>query len=123
VAKASPGCEGEKREWGARIVYAVVLKMEAVMEAVKVGIREFRDNLATYLLESETPVAITRHGDTVGHYFPVKRKRTDEDRAAFKEASDRVSAMMVAVGVTEEEIIEDFERMKREERKRRSQAE
>ena len=69
-------------------------------------------------------VAITRHGDTVGHYIPVpRRKRTDADRAAFKEASDRVSAMMLAAGVTEEQIIEDFERMKREERKRRSKAE
>lgn len=29
------------------------------MESVKVGIREFRDKLATYLLESESPVAIT----------------------------------------------------------------
>jgi PHD/YefM family antitoxin component YafN of YafNO toxin-antitoxin module len=34
------------------------------MEAVKVGMREFRDKFATYLLESESPVAITRHGDT-----------------------------------------------------------
>lgn len=30
------------------------------MEAVKVGMREFRDKLATYLLEAESPVAITR---------------------------------------------------------------
>jgi hypothetical protein len=36
------------------------------METTKVGIREFRDNLSTYLLESDVPVAITRHGDTVG---------------------------------------------------------
>lgn len=35
------------------------------METQKIGIREFRDNLATHLLKSEAPVAITRHGDTV----------------------------------------------------------
>ena len=29
-----------------------------------VGIREFRENLASYI-ESPTPVAITRHGETV----------------------------------------------------------
>ena len=34
------------------------------------GIREFREKLASYLLESDVPVAITRHGDTVGHYIP-----------------------------------------------------
>ena len=36
------------------------------METVKIGVREFRDKLATYLLESEAPLAITRHGDTIG---------------------------------------------------------
>ncbi len=33
------------------------------MEPVTVGIREFRGNLAAHLLESQGPVAITRHGD------------------------------------------------------------
>ena len=44
------------------------------METLKVGIREFRDKLASYLLESDVPVAITRHGDTVGYYIPARRK-------------------------------------------------
>jgi PHD/YefM family antitoxin component YafN of YafNO toxin-antitoxin module len=44
------------------------------MGAVKVGIREFREKLASYVLESDTPVAITRHGDTVGYYIPARRK-------------------------------------------------
>ena len=35
------------------------------METVRVGIREFRSKLAQYLLEADTPIAITRHGDTV----------------------------------------------------------
>jgi PHD/YefM family antitoxin component YafN of YafNO toxin-antitoxin module len=34
------------------------------MATQSVGIREFRDKLATYLLESDGPLAITRHGDT-----------------------------------------------------------
>ncbi len=37
------------------------------MEAVKVGIREFREKLASYLLESDAPVVIARHGDAVGY--------------------------------------------------------
>lgn len=37
------------------------------MEAVKVGMREFRDKFATYLLKSELPVAITRH---TGRWHP-----------------------------------------------------
>lgn len=43
------------------------------MGTLKVGMREFRDNLATYLLESDSPVAITRHGDTVGYFIPARR--------------------------------------------------
>jgi len=92
------------------------------MEAVKVGIREFRDNLATYLLESETPVAITRHGDTVGHYFPVKRKRTDSDRAAFRAASEQVKAMMDAAGISEDEINAGIDQAMLEEKKVRRAA-
>ena len=43
------------------------------MQTTKVGIREFRENLADYL-ESKTPVAITRHGATIGIYVPTKPK-------------------------------------------------
>ena len=38
------------------------------MESERVGIREFRENLARYI-ESAIPVAITRHGETVGFTF------------------------------------------------------
>ena len=37
------------------------------MQTTKVGIREFREHLSDYL-ESKTPVAITRHGSTIGIY-------------------------------------------------------
>ena len=59
------------------------------METVKFGMREFRDKLATYFLESEAPVAITRHGDTVGYYIPDRRKRSDADKEALREAATR----------------------------------
>jgi PHD/YefM family antitoxin component YafN of YafNO toxin-antitoxin module len=52
------------------------------MGTVKVGIREFREKLASYLLEAEQPLAITRHGDTVGYYIPARPKRTEAERAA-----------------------------------------
>lgn len=59
------------------------------MEDVSVGMREFRDKLATYLLESESPMAITRYGDTVGYFIPARRKRSDADKEALREASTR----------------------------------
>ncbi len=78
------------------------------MGTVKVGIREFREKLAAYLLESETPVAITRHGDTVGYYIPARRKRSTAERTALKEAAGRLQEMLRAEGVSEDEILKDF---------------
>jgi PHD/YefM family antitoxin component YafN of YafNO toxin-antitoxin module len=83
------------------------------METLKVGIREFREKLATFLLESETPVAITRHGDTVGYFIPTRRKRSEADRAALKQAAIRLQKMLAAEGLTEEEILKDFKQWRR----------
>ena len=80
------------------------------MEAVKVGIREFREKLARYLLESEAPVAITRHGDTIGYYIPARRKRAETERAALKEAASRLQQVLAAEGISKEEVLADFKR-------------
>jgi PHD/YefM family antitoxin component YafN of YafNO toxin-antitoxin module len=87
------------------------------MEPLKVGIREFRQNLATYLLQNNKPVVITRHGDTVGYYLPARRRRTDSERAALDEAADRLQAMLAASGIGEDEIIADFKRWRTNRRK------
>ncbi len=83
------------------------------MEAVKVGIREFREKLASYILESEAPVAITRHGDTVGYYIPARRKRDASEREALKEAATRLQHALAAQGISEEEILADFRQRRR----------
>jgi PHD/YefM family antitoxin component YafN of YafNO toxin-antitoxin module len=86
------------------------------MEALKVGIREFRERLANYLLQTDKPVAITRHGDTVGYYLPTRRKRSETERAALKAAA-RLQEILASAGLREEEIIEDFKRWRRGRRK------
>jgi PHD/YefM family antitoxin component YafN of YafNO toxin-antitoxin module len=87
------------------------------MGLLKVGIREFRENLANYLLQSDKPVAITRHGDTVGYYLPTRRKRSDAERAQLKEAAARLQEMLLGEGITEDEIIADFKRWRAQGRK------
>ncbi|MEI9980287.1 MAG: prevent-host-death protein [Edaphobacter sp.] len=84
------------------------------METVKVGMREFRDKLATYLLDSDAPVAITRHGDTVGYFIPARRKRSDADKAALKEASTRWQEVLDSEGISEEEAVAGFKQWRRE---------
>jgi len=87
------------------------------METLKIGMREFRDKLATYLLESDVPVAITRHGDTVGYFIPARRKRSETERAALKEASARWQEILAAEGVSEEEAVADFKRWRAEQKR------
>ena len=87
------------------------------MEAVRVGIREFRDKLASYLLESESPVAITRHGDTIGYYIPARRTRSESERGALKAAAARMQGVLATEGITEDEVLEDYKQLRRSARK------
>jgi len=87
------------------------------MDSITVGIREFRDNLAAYLLESDAPVAITSDGETIGYFIPARRKRSEAERAAFREAAARLDEMLAARGVTEDELVADFKRLRAAKRK------
>jgi hypothetical protein len=85
------------------------------METTKVGIREFRENLSTYL-ESKKPVAITRHGQTIGIYLPTRPKPSQADIEAFRIAGEKMQELIAAAGTSEEELMEDFKRLRRERR-------
>jgi PHD/YefM family antitoxin component YafN of YafNO toxin-antitoxin module len=92
-------------------------QMTVAKETVRVGIREFRENLATYLLESDTPVVVTRHGDTVGYYIPARKGRSDADREGLREVAQRLQKMLASAGITEDEIVRDFGRWRNRKRK------
>ena len=82
------------------------------MQTNKVGIREFRENLSSYL-ESKTPVAITRHGATIGIYVPTKPKPSQVDLEALRAAGDKMQAMIAAAGTSEDELMADFKQQRR----------
>jgi PHD/YefM family antitoxin component YafN of YafNO toxin-antitoxin module len=87
------------------------------METQKIGMREFRDKLATYLLESEVPLAITRHGDTVGYFIPARRRRSDAEREALKDAAARWQEILDAEGLSEDEAVSEFKRLRSQRKK------
>jgi antitoxin (DNA-binding transcriptional repressor) of toxin-antitoxin stability system len=89
------------------------------MQASKVGIREFRQNLSSYL-ESKTPVAITRHGATIGIYLPTRPKASQADLEALRAAGEKLDAMIAAAGTNEEELMEDFKVLRRDSRKKKA---
>ncbi len=87
------------------------------MEPLKVGIREFRENLASYLLESSTPVAITRNGDTIGYFIPSRRSLSPQDWQTLEGAAGQLAAMLADKGISEDEILQDFKRLRSAKRK------
>jgi antitoxin (DNA-binding transcriptional repressor) of toxin-antitoxin stability system len=76
------------------------------METTKVGIREFRSDLAEYIA-SNTPVAVTRHGQTVGYFIPTQGQ-VEADIASLKKASKTLDKLLESHNVDLEEIVADF---------------
>jgi Xaa-Pro aminopeptidase len=85
------------------------------MQAQKVGIREFRERLTTFL-EASGPVAITRHGTTVGYYIPARASKDAAELAALRKAAARLDALLAASGATEDELVSEFKEARRRRR-------
>ena len=85
------------------------------MASIKVGVREFREQLARYL-ESDTPVAVTRRGETIGVYVPTPRKpqKSAAEMAELRAAADRLAAALA--DVDEEEFVAEFRALRRRDR-------
>lgn len=81
------------------------------MPTVKVGVREFREQIASFL-ESDTPVAVTRRGETLGVYVATRRKRPrTADLSELKAAADRLSEALA--DSDEEELVTEFKQLRR----------
>jgi antitoxin (DNA-binding transcriptional repressor) of toxin-antitoxin stability system len=77
-----------------------------MMETIKVGIREFRANLAEFIAASH-PVAVTRHGQTVGIFIPT-HGQVEGDIAALKKAGKALDRLMDTQKVDIEDVVTDF---------------
>jgi hypothetical protein len=81
------------------------------MAAIKVGVREFREQMARFL-ESDAPVAVTRRGLTLGVYVPTPRKPVKSaDLAELRLAADRLAEALA--DVNEDEIVAEFKKARR----------
>jgi len=85
------------------------------MQALKVGIREFRTDLAEYIA-SKTPVTITRHGQTVGYFIPAQGQ-VEANIAALKQASKTLDELIQKHEIDIEQVVSEFKTV----RKRSSQ--
>jgi antitoxin (DNA-binding transcriptional repressor) of toxin-antitoxin stability system len=82
------------------------------MGTERVGIRQFRENLSGYL-ERATPVAITRHGETIGFYIPTRKQPSEADLEALRRAGDQLDALIAASGATEEVLVSEFKALRK----------
>jgi len=88
------------------------------METVKVGMREFRENLAGYL-ESGTPLAIMRHGETLGFYIPAQKRSRKAELEAMRAAAKDLDEMIESWGAGEEELMQEYKEIQRASREKK----
>jgi antitoxin (DNA-binding transcriptional repressor) of toxin-antitoxin stability system len=91
------------------------------METVKIGIREFRENLADYL-ESNQPLAITRHGETLGFYIPAQKRSRKAQLEAMHAAAKELDEMITSWGATEDELMDEYKRIRQSAREKKRNA-
>ncbi len=91
------------------------------METQKIGMREFRANLAGYL-EAGTPLAITRHGETLGFYIPAQRRDRKAQIEAMRAAAKELDAMIASWGATEDQLMAEYRKIRRTAREKKRNA-
>jgi hypothetical protein len=88
------------------------------METEKIGIREFRENLAGYL-EGGKPLAITRHGETLGFFIPAQKKSRKAEVEAMRAAAKELDAMIAAWGSSEDDLMREYKQVQRTAREKK----
>jgi antitoxin (DNA-binding transcriptional repressor) of toxin-antitoxin stability system len=77
------------------------------METKSVGIREFRAGLAEFI-DTKQPVAVTRHGQTVGFFIPTARP-SQADLQVLRDATEKLQAI---ISLSEDDVdaaVRDFD--------------
>lgn len=81
------------------------------------SVREFRDK-ATGLLRSKTPILVTRHGRLAGIFFPRPEMTLPIElkRELYGMLSSDVARQLKRRGISEDEVLNDFEASRRKPR-------
>ena len=80
-----------------------------------------RENLAGYL-ESGTPQAIMRHGETLGFYIPAQRRNRKAELEAMRAAAKDLDEMIASWGTSENELMEEYKGIRRAGRQKKRNA-
>ena len=88
------------------------------METEKIGVREFRENLTGYL-ESGRPLAITRHGETLGFFIPAQKRSRKAEVEAMRAAAKELDAMIAAWGTSEDALMQEYKQIRQTTREKK----
>lgn len=91
------------------------------MDTEKIGMREFRENLAGYL-EAGKPLAITRHGETLGFYIPAHKRSRKAEVEAMRAAAKELDSMIAEWGASEDELMKEYQEIRRASREQKRNA-
>ncbi len=91
------------------------------MDTEKIGMREFREKLAGYL-EAGKPLAITRHGETLGFYIPAQKKSRKAELDAMRAAAKELDSMIASWGASEEDLMQEYKEIRRASRDKKRNA-
>jgi len=86
-------------------------------EIQSVGIREFQANLHQYTVYYQKPIAITFNGKPVGYFIPALPSPEKEQIEAIKNAQYQLVTMLEESGVTEDDIVAEFNTLGKEHKK------
>ncbi len=78
-----------------------------------IGIREFRQNIHKYTATSQEPFTVTSHGRAIGYYIPANPTPNEADFQALRQATEKLQRVMRAIGVTEDEIVTEFDYLRK----------
>ena len=92
-------------------MYTRVHRIWIIKMVEKIGVREFRNNLAKYINASK-PIAVIRHGETVGYFSPTKKKPEQADLESLRIAAEKLERLLVDSGITEDELVEEFRELR-----------
>src|SRR5438067_13908726 len=101
-----------------RIRSAIVYNEYTKMQTEKIGIREFRENLAGYL-EAGRPLAITRHGETLGFFIPARKRSRKAEVEAMRAAAKELDAMIAKWGASEDELMQEYKQLRQTTREKK----
>jgi len=88
----------------------------AQAELKTLGVREFRESLAEHLV-SDQPIAITKHGLTLGYYIPTYKGLNQADSQALQEASKQLNDLLNAQSLDSEALIEQSKALRKQSKK------